>query len=118
VANKENITAYKWEKGKSGNPKGRPVGSKSLKNRLLVMIDKPIKYQDLENKSIDTTVGEAIALALVARAIHAGDIKAIEMITSAVEGNQPKDTELSEVQKTIVQRAFERHLALNKPHNY
>lgn len=97
-----------WKPGETGNPKGRPKGCKSLKNRLTELLERTIKYKDFDESPIDITVGDAIAMALIGKAIYSGDVKAIEMIRNEVEGNMPKETELSDVQKMIVQRAFQR----------
>lgn len=101
-----------FKKGVVTNPKGRPKGAKSLKNRLTEMLERTISYKDFDESPIDITVGDAIAMALIGKAIYTGDVKAIEMIRNEVEGNMPKDTELSEVQKMIVQRAFQRITAM------
>lgn len=97
-----------FKKGVVTNPKGRPVGAKTLKNRLTQLLERTISYKDFDESPIDIPIGEAIAMALIGKAIYSGDVKAIEMIRNEVEGNMPKDTELSESQKLIVQRAFQR----------
>lgn len=97
-----------WKKGQSGNPKGRAKGVKTLKTRLLELMDTMIEYNDLDGKPAKMKGEDALGIALFAKALTTGDTKAIEMIRNEVEGNQPKDTELSETQRMIVQRAFER----------
>lgn len=100
--------AKMFKKGVVANPKGRPVGAKTLKNRLTQLLERTISYKDFDESPIDIPIGDAIAMALIGKAIYSGDVKAIEMIRNEVEGNMPKDAELSDTQKMIVQRAFQR----------
>jgi len=100
----------KWQKGQSGNPKGRAKGVKTLKTRLTELMNTTIDYLDLDGNKKAMRVDDALGIALMAKALQTGDIKAIEMIRNEVEGNQPRNEDLSELQKLIVQRAMERAL--------
>ena len=99
-----------WKKGIAPNPKGRPKGAKTLKTRLNELMKLNINYTDLEGKPCNMLVEDALGLALMAKALTTGDIKAIEMIKNELEGDQIKDVDLSERQREIVQRAMQRAL--------
>jgi hypothetical protein len=108
MATLENLKS--WQPGQSGNPKGRPKGAKSLKTRLLELMDIQINYTDLDGNPAQMKVEDALGVALVAKALTTGDIKAIEMIKNELEANAPKDSEISTLQKSIVERAMARML--------
>ncbi len=105
------IVQHQWKVGQSGNPNGRPRG-KSLKTRLLELMEVQINYTDLDGKPAKMKVEDALGTALVAKALTTGDIKAIEMIKNEIEGNAPKDGEISQLQKAIVERAVARMLEM------
>jgi len=108
--NKQGIET-RFKKGESGNPNGRPVGVKSLKTRLTELLNTGIQYKSLAGKPINTTAGEGLALALIAKGLTTGDYKTIEYITQTIEGTKPpEDIGLQEHQKAIIQRAQERFL--------
>lgn len=102
-----------WKPGQSGNPKGKPKGTKSLKTRLRELMGVTISYTDLDGKPSKMKVEDALGIALVAKALTTGDIKAIEMIKNELEGTKPKEEQqdnLNEIQRQIVQRAMLRAL--------
>ena len=76
-----------WEPGKSGNPAGRPKGSKDgidahCRRLLAKDLSFPQIKDKLKAKGIDLEIGtnaEAISVVLVLKALT-GDLKAIEML--------------------------------------
>lgn len=104
---------HQFKKGQSGNPAGRPKGYRPLKNRLLDIMENTIEYKTLQGDYTQIEVQEALALALVAKALQDGDVKAMEMIRNEVEGSVKQiqaDLSLSETQRQIVERALARLL--------
>jgi hypothetical protein len=65
----------RWRPGQSGNPKGRPKGSKSIKNMLNVELQQSVTVTD-NGKSVRITKAELIAKRLVSEAAK-GNMKAI-----------------------------------------
>jgi len=100
----------KWKPGQSGNPKGRQKGTKLLRTRLLELMKTEIYYKDLDGKDAKMLGEDALGIALFAKALQTGDVKAIEMIRNEVEGTIAREADLSESQKTIVMRAMSRLL--------
>ena len=76
-----------WEPGKSGNPAGRPKGSKDgIDAHCRRLLTKNLSFSQIKDKlkakGIDLEIGtnaEAISVVLVLKALT-GDLKAIEML--------------------------------------
>ena len=76
-----------WEPGKSGNPAGRPKGSKDgIDAHCRRLLTKDLSFSQIKDKlkakGIDLEIGtntEAISVVLVLKALT-GDLKAIEML--------------------------------------
>ena len=76
-----------WEPGKSGNPAGRPKGSKDgIDAHCRRLLAKDLSFSQIKDKlkakGIDLEIGtnaEAISVVLVLKALT-GDLKAIEML--------------------------------------
>ena len=67
-----------FQKGKSGNPKGRPKGTKSLTSIWHEIFHKPVTVTH-NGKPTKMTVIAALAWQVVARAIKDGDLKALQL---------------------------------------
>lgn len=79
---------HQFKQGISGNPNGRPPGVKSFKAIIKEMAEKEINYKDLNNKKISTKAGEAMIIALFAKAIYKNDAQAAKILLEHVEGNK------------------------------
>ena len=80
-------TGGKWEKGKSGNPKGRPKKGKTLTD-VLEKYGRELKVKTEGNKTISGI--EALAVEAWKLALD-GDITAIKYIYDRIDG-RPKET--------------------------
>lgn len=101
-----------FAKGQSGNPKGRPKGSKNLPNLLAkALTEKVIINKNGRKKTV--TKGEAAIKQLVDKAT-AGDLSALRLLialTTTIENAVPPETKqstASESDQKIIQRLFER----------
>lgn len=70
-----------WQPGQSGNPAGRKVGSRNIKNVILELLEDPEIYKMLpETKQLHgTTPIRAIICTLIAKAVS-GDVKAADVL--------------------------------------
>lgn len=79
-------------KGISGNPKGRPKGSKSITAVLRKMMNKNIRYSCMLSKVVrNVSLAEHVAMRLIALALE-GDIRAIREILDRVDGRSTVST--------------------------
>ena len=90
----ENLTPF--EKGKSGNPKGRPKGAKNLSTVLAALLEKTAPEQVRNSKEIAgfikkkaITVEDALAARLLYEAIIVGNMKAIAEINKMLGNYAP-----------------------------
>lgn len=67
-----------FQKGKSGNPDGRPKGSKNFDTILLEILDRKI-WMSLEGKKVRATGRDAAAYSVFKKAIE-GDAKCLNML--------------------------------------
>jgi hypothetical protein len=105
----ENIKSHEFKKGESGNPDGRPIGTKNRSTILKKWIEVNVKIKDKSNptlKEIDGTVEDQIILALIAKA-RSGDVQAIKEINDTLYGkiveNQRIDLNIPSLPKVIIE---------------
>jgi Family of unknown function (DUF5681) len=79
---------WQWQKGVSGNPRGRPPSGTALTDLLRHQL---AQTADAKGKK---TRAEAIAAVLIELAL-AGDINAIKLLIERVDGRLPNPVELS-----------------------
>jgi hypothetical protein len=93
-----------FEKGKSGNPKGRPKGSQSISTILKKMLELDVDYIDLEGNRQTITAKEAIATNMILTATRASKLenrlKATDMIIDRIEGKPKQYIEQRDIAQT------------------
>lgn len=95
VTKKQLKNLQPFSKGISGNPRGKPKGSKHLSTILGELLQVKIKSEDfIEEKCVKQPVGRIIILELIRRAKE-GDLKAIGMILDRLEGKAVQKTEIT-----------------------
>jgi|TARA_R100000482_G_scaffold94512_1_gene39600 hypothetical protein len=90
---KENLIL--WEKGQSGNPRGRPKGSK---NRSTILKE----LAELRTKGIHPVTGEEVwmtneyrmAMAVIEKVIEKGDHQALNMVLDNIYGKQKDSVDI------------------------
>jgi len=85
----ENLKPFK--KGQSGNPKGKPKGTRNRSTILKKWIKVRVKIKDKANpslKEVRGTVEDEIVLALISKA-RSGDVQAIKEIMDTLYGKIP-----------------------------
>jgi hypothetical protein len=84
MPNPENIEKHKFEKGKSGNPEGRPKGSKNLSTILREMLNEEVEVI-VDGKRERKKFQDIIIRKLIKKA-NSGNLRAIREIFDRVEG--------------------------------
>lgn len=93
-----------WKPGQSGNPAGRPTGSRNLRSIIRDLLeDKSVysKMTDLVSLDKSSTPIEAIIVTLISKAI-AGDQKSAEVLLKYGFDKDAKDPE-TEYNKIVVE---------------
>lgn len=75
---------HRFKKGKSGNPKGRPKGARSLQEEVRRALRKPIPVTE-DGKQRKISVLEAALRRLVQQAVGKGDMRAINQVLMLAE---------------------------------
>jgi len=105
MSNPDNIVNHKFKPGKSGNPSGRPVGSKSVASILKQLLECDVtSFNPITEDEEEMSVAMAVAFRLVRNAIKDGDLRAIIEIMDRTDGKTTQKVEL------------DGNLNANKPH--
>lgn len=86
MANEQNLKP--WKPGQSGNPKGKPKGSKHLSTRIQDMLEDEAFKQKLSNGTLlEGAPVEVLIRALITKAAE-GDLKAFDLLGKYGYGNK------------------------------
>jgi hypothetical protein len=104
--------ATQWQKGQSGNPKGRPGGFTSFRDAIKEYADFDVNYKDLNGKKIEVEAGRAIVLSLYGKALYKDDTQAaIKLMehhdgkVSIVESNNKHEHEFKQSREELIAEA-------------
>ena len=88
-----------FKPGRSGNPRGRPKGTRNLKTDLNKILRKRIRVRE-DGQTREISRQEAIILSLFNKALQAGDVRAANAIMAMVlklNPPEPADEPLEEM---------------------
>jgi hypothetical protein len=83
MAGVDNLTP--WQKGQSGNPKGKKKGTKNYTTRLREMLDLVATSDDYDND--DAAMIERLSSLMGDRKITKGDVMLIKLVVQATKKN-------------------------------
>tara|TARA_B100001093_G_C26497625_1_gene871801 strand:+ start:30 stop:383 length:354 start_codon:yes stop_codon:yes gene_type:complete len=89
MANEENLKPFK--KGQSGNPKGRPVGSKGRSTIAKKWLETPEKFKNPITGEIEELTQEDIGTLALIKKMRSGDVRAYKELMDSGYGTA-KDT--------------------------
>jgi hypothetical protein len=109
--------AHQFKPGKSGNPRGRPKGTRNLSTDLAEISSRRVPIRE-NGKERRTSRQEAVLLSLYNKALH-GDVKAATSIINMLIKLSPQDeaapeTSVSETDQLIVENFLRRHATTPK----
>lgn len=100
---------HQFKPGRSGNPRGRPKGSRSLPEEVRAALRKTVVVTE-EGRRRRITVVEATLRRLVERALAKGDLRAIQHILSLADtfGTEPAAAALPADDEALITAALRR----------
>lgn len=81
----------RFKPGQSGNPKGRPKGSRTFKSIIREVADTEVLYKNLNNIKHTMSAGEALIVSLFGKAIYKQDVQAAKTLMETLEGKPAQD---------------------------
>ena len=106
----------RFKRGQSGNPKGRPRGSKNLKTLLAEELRTPITLRD-GGAGRRIVKAQAVVMSLIARSLK-GDSRATATIFQLADSAEAEEVaeahDFSVTDLALIERALERRRATSK----
>lgn len=108
-----------FKAGRSGNPRGRPKGTRNLKTDLDKILRKRIRVRE-NGQTREISRQEAILLALFNKAMNGGDVRAANAIVAMVLKLNPPESadetaeEITESDREIIEDYFNRRANTSK----
>jgi hypothetical protein len=89
MPNPENIEPHKFKEGESGNPNGRPKGSRNLSTILKEMLEEEVEV-NIDGKKERRQFKDVIIRKLIKKA-NDGDLRAIQEVFDRTEGKSKQE---------------------------
>lgn len=86
MANKENIKKHQFKKGQSGNPSGRPVGTKNRSTIAKKWLETPEQFKNPITGEIEELTQEDIGTLALVKKARQGDVRAYESLMDSAYG--------------------------------
>ena len=101
MPNKENITKHEFNKGESGNPNGRPKGSKNRSTIVRELLEYASKQKNVLTGEEETlTQEQAITLAMLLKA-GKGDVNAYKALMDSGYGAPVQQIEQTNIEQPL-----------------
>lgn len=95
MAGADNIKKYEFKKGQSGNPKGRPVGSKNRSTIVKKWLETVQKSKNpISGEIEDLSQEDMITLAILKKA-RTGDVRAYKELMDSLYGSAKETIDLN-----------------------
>ena len=95
MSNKDNIKKHEFKKGQSGNPKGRPIGSKNRSTIVKKWLETMQKSKNpISGELEDLSQEDMITLAILKKA-RTGDVRAYKELMDSLYGSAKETIDLN-----------------------
>lgn len=94
------VMPHLFQPGVSGNPAGKPKGTKHFNTIFMDILKEEIELKDFNGKPIKMSLSKAMATAMARKAIR-GDVHAFDSIADRVDGKPSQDIELEVSQMPV-----------------
>ena len=95
MANEKNIEKHKFKKGESGNPYGRPVGSRNRSTIVKQWLEvKKLAKNPISSKEEELEIQDMMVLALINKALK-GDVNAFKELMDSGYGKLLNSTDIT-----------------------
>ena len=93
MAGADNIKKHEFKKGQSGNPAGRPVGSKNRSTIAKKWLETPEQFKNPITGEIEELTQEDIGTLALIKKMRSGDVRAYDSLMDSAFGKalQTKD---------------------------
>ena len=95
MANNENIKQYEFKKGQSGNPKGRPVGSKNRSTIAKRWLETTERFKNPITGEIEELTQEDIGTLALIKKMRSGDVRAYESLMDSAFGKAVQTNDIN-----------------------
>jgi len=95
MANKENIKPYEFKKGQSGNPKGRPVGSKNRSTIAKRWLETTETFKNPITGEMEELTQEDIGTLALIKKMRSGDVRAYESLMDSAFGKAVQTNDIN-----------------------
>ena len=86
MAGADNIKKHEFKKGQSGNPAGRPVGSKNRSTIAKKWLETPEKFKNPITGEIEELTQEDIGTLALIKKMRSGDVRAYDSLMDSAFG--------------------------------
>lgn len=92
----EDIIEHQFKPGESGNPNGRPKGSKNISTIIREFMDEEMTVVDpIKKKEMSRKISEIVVLKLIKKAIQDEDLGSIKELIDRLEGKAAQRIDFS-----------------------
>ena len=95
MAGADNIKKYEFKKGQSGNPAGRPVGSKNRSTIAKKWLETPEQFKNPITGEIEELTQEDIGTLALIKKMRSGDVRAYDSLMDSAHGKAIQTNEVN-----------------------
>ena len=95
MAGADNIKKHEFKKGQSGNPAGRPVGSKNRSTIAKKWLETPEQFKNPITGEIEELTQEDIGTLALIKKMRSGDVRAYDSLMDSAFGKAVQTNEVN-----------------------